>query len=185
MGRCTRLGSLRSFLSYASQLSGPSVLQFDFSHPQFCSLEGVVAAWRLLVHRCCFAPGALQAQKFTYGRLKSLMTVASLFIPMAGNTPFLTSKVMSRNEWNIRKVYLKKSSNWGTVDAELYELLYINSLANTPLSVIPLANISPHLVGCLFGFVSSFLCCVQKLFIRAKWNESHSVVSDSATPWTI
>ena len=33
--------------------------------------------------------GALRAQKFTFGGLASLMTVASLFTDMAGSTSFL------------------------------------------------------------------------------------------------
>ena len=33
MGRCSSLGSLKSFLSHASPLSGASILQFDFSLP--------------------------------------------------------------------------------------------------------------------------------------------------------
>ena len=36
--------------------------------------------------------GALRAQKFTFGGLASLMTVASLFTDMAGSTPFLKGK---------------------------------------------------------------------------------------------
>ena len=43
MGRCKSLGSLTSFLSYASQLSGPA--SCIFLHPErLCSPEGVAAA---------------------------------------------------------------------------------------------------------------------------------------------
>ena len=35
MGRCKSLGLLKLFLSYTSQLSGASILWFDFSHSSF------------------------------------------------------------------------------------------------------------------------------------------------------
>ena len=58
MGRCQHLGSLSSFLPYASQLSGGVVLPFQ----------------------------ALWAQKGTFGGPESQMAVTS-FLDMAGDTP--------------------------------------------------------------------------------------------------
>ena len=60
MGRCKSLGSLKSFLWFAPQLSGASTL---FSHPEFPrgSPQGVAAVWRLLDGRCSFLPEFLQS----------------------------------------------------------------------------------------------------------------------------
>ena len=63
MGRCKHLGSLNSFLSYASQLSGGIVLPFR----------------------------VLWAQKWTCGGPESQMAVTS-FLDMAGDTPFHKGK---------------------------------------------------------------------------------------------
>lgn len=49
-----------------------------------CSL--VAAALQVLLSFL----SALRTQKFTFGGPQSLMTVASVFTDMAGNTPFLT-----------------------------------------------------------------------------------------------
>ena len=63
MGRCKHLGSLNSFLSYASQLSG-----------------GIVLPVRVL-----------WAQKWTFGGPESQLAVTS-FLDMAGDTPFHKGK---------------------------------------------------------------------------------------------
>ena len=63
MGRCKHLGSLNSFLSYASQLSG-----------------GIVLPVR-----------ALWAQKRTFGGLEPQLAVTS-FLDRAGDTPFHKGK---------------------------------------------------------------------------------------------
>ena len=50
-----------------------------FTRGSGCSL--VAARWQVQFS----IPGALSAQKFTFGGLESLMTMASLFTDMAGN----------------------------------------------------------------------------------------------------
>ena len=95
MGRCKSLSSLKLLLSYASQLSGASIL--GFSHPEFLSAHS--REW-VQPHGCqinqIFSSilSALRAQEFTMGRLESPMTVTSLLTNMAGNTPFLTVKAI-------------------------------------------------------------------------------------------
>ena len=81
MQRWKSLDSLKSFLSYASPLSGPSIL----SPPAF----SIGSGYSLTAAGCC-SPS--WAQKFTFGGLESLMAVTSLSIDMAGNTPFLSEK---------------------------------------------------------------------------------------------
>ena len=64
MGRCKRLGLLKTFLSYAHQLSGASILRFDFSH-LFSSLLTVGSggsSWQLPESRHCSS----WVQKFTF-----------------------------------------------------------------------------------------------------------------------
>ena len=80
MGRCKSLGSLESFLSYASQLSGASIL--CVSHPDFLWahrrewLYLMAARSQVLVFLC-----TIRAQEFTRGRPELLMTVTSLDFP--------------------------------------------------------------------------------------------------------
>ena len=66
----------------SSQLSGISTLHFSIllTAGSDCSLmaAGLQVLFSFLV--------ALRTQKFTFGGLKSLMTVTSLFMDMAGNT---------------------------------------------------------------------------------------------------
>ena len=81
MQRWKSLDSLKSLLSYASPLSGPSIL----SPPAFSIGSGYS-----LTAAGCGSPS--WAQKFTFGGLESLMAVTSLSIDMAGNTPFLSEK---------------------------------------------------------------------------------------------
>jgi len=50
MGRCKTLVSLKSFLSYASQLSGASILFFlNLHHREWLQPEGIVCNTRLQV----------------------------------------------------------------------------------------------------------------------------------------
>ena len=70
MGRCKSLGLLKSFLSYASQLSGASAHHGEWlmaPDRRHCS------SW---------------TQKFTFGGPESLMAMTFLFIDVTGNTPF-------------------------------------------------------------------------------------------------
>ena len=70
MGRCKSLGLLKSFLSYASQLSGASAHHGEWlmaPDRRHCS------SW---------------TQKFTSGGPESLMAMTFLFIDVTGNTPF-------------------------------------------------------------------------------------------------
>ena len=77
MGRRKSLGLLKSVLSYASQLSGASIL---YSHPEFLKPHG--REWpqhdlaAILLSEC---PEGLEL----------VISVTSLFIDMAGNTSFL------------------------------------------------------------------------------------------------
>lgn len=88
-GRCRSLGSLKSFLSYASQPSGARIL--CFSHPEILRahrrewLQPVGARLQLFFSSL----GAPRAQEFAFGGLGSLMTVTSLFTDVPGDTPFL------------------------------------------------------------------------------------------------
>ena len=91
MGRCKSLGSLKSFLSYASQLSGDSILCFP--HLEFLSAhhrEWLQPGDWQIVPVSSFQ-GALRAQEIVFGGPESLMTVTSLFADMEGDTPFHTS----------------------------------------------------------------------------------------------
>ena len=90
MGRCKSLGSLKSlpFLSYASQLSGNSIL--CFSYPEF--LRAHHRKW--LQPNGCWLQGFfsfLSVLRAHIERLQSLITVTSLFTDMAGNALFLTN----------------------------------------------------------------------------------------------
>ena len=94
MGRCKPLGELNSFLSYALQLSRAKSCLSDFSNPTASpppSPSAITAgAWQsLLDHRPCVPFGE---SSFRFGSLKSLMTVTSLFIDMAGDVPFHTEE---------------------------------------------------------------------------------------------
>ena len=90
-GKIQNLGSLKSFLLYASQLSWASILHF--SHPEF--LNGHCRAW-LQPDGCQIMQvflsflSTLRVQEFTFGRLESLMIVASLFTDILGNTSNIT-----------------------------------------------------------------------------------------------
>ena len=90
METCKSLGSQKSFLSYASQLSGASILQF--SHPLEL-LSAHYREWLQLIavrQQAVFFLVNLQAQKFIFGGLESLMTVALSLTDMSGNIPFLS-----------------------------------------------------------------------------------------------
>jgi len=90
MGRCKSLGLLKSFLSYASQLSGASIL-FFFCIPRLLGAHS--REWLQLAAKsqASFFLGPLWAQKLTFGGPELLIGVTSLFIDMVGNTPFLTN----------------------------------------------------------------------------------------------
>ena len=89
MGRFKSLGSLKSFLSYASQLSGVSILHFYILKSSGLTVESgcrqMAAGSQVLFSFLV----VLRAQKFTFGGPKSLMAVISLCIDMIVNTPFL------------------------------------------------------------------------------------------------
>ena len=94
MGRCKSLDLLKSFLSRASQPSGASSLQFDYSYSQFLAhhrewWQLVVEARLLSDSRHCSS----WAQKFISGGLDSRMPGTSLFIEMAGNIAFHSTEV--------------------------------------------------------------------------------------------
>ena len=74
MRRCKSLGSLKSFLSYASQLSRASILCFP--HSEFLRA----------LHREWLQPDGCWSQGL-FSFLESLMTETSLFIDVAGNIP--------------------------------------------------------------------------------------------------
>ena len=93
MGRY-KLGLLKSFLSYAPNLSGATTL---FSHPELPFLKARCREW--LQSDGCYKTGVLlpfgfppQAQKLTFGSPKSLMAVTFLFTNVAGNTSFHDAK---------------------------------------------------------------------------------------------
>ena len=97
MGRCKLLGSLKSFLPYASQLSRASFLLLGFfvfhilssyvMEQQQPTAAGSQALLSLLA--------TLQGQKFLFGGLKSLEAMTSLFTDMAGNAPFYNTDLVS------------------------------------------------------------------------------------------
>ena len=93
MGRCKSPGSLKCLVSYASQLSGASILHF--SHPEFLNAhhrEWLQPNGCQIVQALFSFLSALRAQEFTFGGPESLKTMASLFTDMAGNIPFLIKK---------------------------------------------------------------------------------------------
>jgi len=82
VGRCETLGSLKLFLSYASQPGADGCRCHFFTHPTPTPTPTPLLS-------------AFRAQKFTFGRPESTMAVTSLFIDMAGNTPFHISHIGS------------------------------------------------------------------------------------------
>ena len=113
MGRCKSLGSLKSlpFLSYASQLSGNSIL--CFSYPEF--LRAHHRKW--LQPNGCWLQGFfsfLSVLRAHIERLQSLITVTSLFTDMAGNTPFLKGVSLFFFFFFITSQLTVTSVSWGT-----------------------------------------------------------------------
>ena len=108
MGRCKSLGSLKSFLTYAPQLSWASTLHF--SHPllPWDSPQWVAAVLMAARSQVFFSfLNALGVRELTFVGLESLITVASLFIDITRNTPIFnrnTERPMSKNNfcktWN-------------------------------------------------------------------------------------
>ena len=86
-------GLLKSSLSYASQLSGASIVVFDFSIPPTPSSSAIIGLgggggeerWHLLDHRLCFP---FWEPSFTFGGPKSLMAITSQFVDMARGISF-------------------------------------------------------------------------------------------------
>ena len=97
-GKIQEFRFAESFLSYASQLFGASIMRFSsvLTAGNNCSL--MAAGFQVL-----FFLGGLGAQKFTSGGPKSPMAAASLFTDMAGNTPFHILRVFQiqkrREKW--------------------------------------------------------------------------------------
>ena len=90
MGRCKPLGSLNSFLSCAPQLSGAKSL-FWISCIPLLPPALQQSLWRLAI---CWITGIVSPfgePSFTFGGLKSLMAVISLFVDMARDTSFHTT----------------------------------------------------------------------------------------------
>ena len=116
MGRCKSLGILQPLLSYACQLSGASILRFDFSHPREWQQLVMAAPW-VLDSRYCSS----WAQKFTYGWLESVIAVTSLFIGMAENTPSLS---LSLSHTHTHTYCLSDSSLCYTVGLCYLSVLY-------------------------------------------------------------
>ena len=78
MGRCKSLGSLKSFLSYASLLSEATILTFlsPAQAPQGSPWEVAGGCYEQQIF---FFLGALWAQKFTLDGLESLITVILIY----------------------------------------------------------------------------------------------------------
>ena len=90
MGRWKSQGSLNSFLSYASQLSGACILFFFYFVASLVTV-GSGGSWQLLDCRHCspfWGPSRLR-NSFGGQNLKP-MPVTSLFIDVAGDIPFHT-----------------------------------------------------------------------------------------------
>ena len=87
--RCKSLGSLKSFLSYASQLSGASVLSISHSEILSAHLRAWLQPEGCLISQVFSFLNAHRAQIFTFGGLEWLLTLTSLLTDMAGNMPFL------------------------------------------------------------------------------------------------
>ena len=144
MGRCKSLGSLKPFLSYASQPSGVSILCVSHS-PQIPVLTiGSSCSLMATRQQVLFSfLAALQAQKFTFGGPESFMAGTSLFIDMAGNTPFL-------NVWlcNPMDCSLPGSSVHGVFQAQILEWVALSSSRSRPdPGIKPASPASPVLVG--------------------------------------
>ena len=88
-GQYQSLGSLKSFFSYAPQLSWASILNCSSVLPIGSGCSLMAAAAQVLFSFLI----AIGAQRFTFGGLKFLMTVTSLFTDMAGNTSFLRHEI--------------------------------------------------------------------------------------------
>ena len=108
MGRYKILGSLKSFLSNASRLSGASILRFSPPSlpsqspppcPTSCSSQLLNAergsGWWLPDGRYCFSWAPLG----TGIHIWRAVAVTSLFFDMAGNTSFLTSQSFIKDSW--------------------------------------------------------------------------------------
>ena len=89
IGRCKSLGSRKPFLSYASQLSGASVLSISHSEILSAHLRAWLQPEGCLISQVFSFLNAHRAQIFTFGGLEWLLTLTSLLTDMAGNTPFL------------------------------------------------------------------------------------------------
>ena len=92
MGRYKSLGLLKPFLSYASQLSGASILHlFRYPpHPQILSAStGSGGSPMAAREQALFFLGTLRAQKSTFRGPESLIAVPSFFTDTAGNASFL------------------------------------------------------------------------------------------------
>ena len=101
MGRCKGLGSLKSFLSYESQLSGTSILWFSHHElPRAQDREWLQSDGSEI--RYPF-PSWVPLDSGTHtGEWESVKTVKSLFIDIAGNIPVLTaSKMYSKTKYFI------------------------------------------------------------------------------------
>ena len=92
-GRCKSLGSQKSFLWYASQLPGASILYFHFlsflrsKHREWLQSDSYSMVGIF------FFPAFPQGSQAHTGGPQLQMTVTSLFTDMAGNIPFLNPLV--------------------------------------------------------------------------------------------
>ena len=121
MERFKSLGSLKSFLSYASQLFGVSTLHFYILNSSGltvgigCRLmdAGSQVLFSFLV--------VLRAQKFTFGGRKSLMTVTPLFTDTARNTLHFSESynlMISKQSWVELKTVVPRCYHEGQTERQ-------------------------------------------------------------------
>ena len=79
MGRCQSLGSLKSLLSYASQLSGANIQCFHIQSPSVLTVGNGYSLLTLRSHRYSPSWEPLGLKIFTFGQPESLMTVILVY----------------------------------------------------------------------------------------------------------
>ena len=97
MGGCNSLGLLKSFLSYASPLSGANSLHFHILNSLLLTVQSGCSLMAVRLQVLFSFLSALRAQKSTFGGPELLMAVTSLFTDMVGTHYF--SVGTSQNFW--------------------------------------------------------------------------------------
>ena len=88
MGGCNSLGLLKSFLSYASPLSGANSLHFHILNSSLLTVQSGCSLMAVRLQVLFSFLSALRAQKSTFGGPELLMAGTSLFTDMVGTHYF-------------------------------------------------------------------------------------------------